>query len=151
MPCVPTGGVLRSEFLAGGLTYKLASKGPMSVFKAAFGTSTQYNFGSYKADFVVPNSGRAESIFIPFSSFSNQWSPSTGEPTKKCSEHKEVCPTAKVSLAWAFSFLFFGWVLAFTLVFFSAHTPARCPPACQDAHLCRRLLFFMAPGTGTGG
>lgn len=84
-----------SGFLAGGLTYKLASKGPMSVFKAAFGTSTQYNFGSYKADFEVPSTGSIETVFIPFANFSNQWSASTGEPTKKCSEHKEVCPTAK--------------------------------------------------------
>ena len=76
----------------------------MNLFKAAFGTSNQYNFGSYKADFVVPNTGSVETIFIPFANFSNQWSASTGEPTKKCSEHQEVCPTAKVQcifLTWS--------------------------------------------------
>ena len=65
--------------------------------KRLFGTSTQHNFGSYKADFEVPNTGNVKTGFIPFANVSNQWSASTGEPTKKCSEHKEVCPTAKVS------------------------------------------------------
>ena len=48
--------------------------------------------GSYKADFTVTSG--ANTVRIPFTSFSNKWSSSTGEPTVKCSADKKVCPTA---------------------------------------------------------
>jgi len=34
-------------------------------------------------------------VLVPFNTFSNAWSPSTGEPTKKCSDDPNVCPTDK--------------------------------------------------------
>jgi hypothetical protein len=84
-----------SSTLAGGMVYTVKSTGKLSAFKAAFGTGLEFNFGSYKADFKVPNDGAFHKVYIPFSSFSNKWSPATGEPTTKCSDDKSVCPTAK--------------------------------------------------------
>lgn len=81
--------------LNGGILFRLTSTGPLNSFKAAFGTSAQYNFGSYKADFDVPAGDGVQEVFIPFTNFSNKWSPSTGEPIIKCSTRTpEVCPTA---------------------------------------------------------
>ena len=53
-----------SEYYKGGIVYKIKSTGAMSVFKAAFGTSLEFDFGSYKADFSVPNSGKFETVHI---------------------------------------------------------------------------------------
>lgn len=79
----------------GGLLYRMTSTGALNSFKAAFGTSAEYDFGSYKADFNVTRGGQQE-VFIPFAHFSNKWSPATGEPTTRCSStHPEVCPTAR--------------------------------------------------------
>lgn len=83
-----------SSYLSGGIVYKLKSTGPMNTFKAAFGTSTQYDFNSYKADFTVPNTGNFETVYIPFNSFSNKWSAATGEPTETCAKNPSVCPTS---------------------------------------------------------
>jgi hypothetical protein len=47
---------------SGGIVYKIKSTGAMSAFKAAFGTATEFDFGSYKADFTVPNSGNIETV-----------------------------------------------------------------------------------------
>ena len=86
-----------SYFNGGGLTYTYVSTGNLTSFKAAFGTKLQHDFGSFKADFEVVSDGKVRDVFLPFSSFSNKWSSSTGEPTTACSSaHPEVCPTAKV-------------------------------------------------------
>jgi len=77
----------------GGLIYRASSTGAMSSFKAAFGTSGEFNFGSYKADFDIPQDGEMHNVFVPWNQFSNKWSPSTGEPTVKCSADPKVCPT----------------------------------------------------------
>jgi hypothetical protein len=85
-----------SYFSGGGLTYTYASTGELTSFKAAFGTKLQHDFGSFKADFEVVSDGKVRDVFIPFTSFSNKWSSSTGEPTTACSSaHPEVCPTVK--------------------------------------------------------
>ena len=82
-----------SAFVEGGLEIELVSTGNLTQFKAAFGNKAEHDFGSYKADFVV--TAGANTVRIPFTSFSNKWSPSTGEPTVKCTpEDKQVCPTA---------------------------------------------------------
>ena len=82
-----------SAFIEGGLEIELVSTGNLTQFKAAFGNKAEHDFGSYKADFVV--TAGANTVRIPFTSFSNKWSSSTGEPTVKCTpENKTVCPTA---------------------------------------------------------
>lgn len=50
--------------------------------------------GCFKAKFAVPAGDGFQTIRIPFSNFSDMWSPSTGEQTKTCAEDKDVCPTA---------------------------------------------------------
>ena len=77
----------------GGLVYRVKSNGPLTAFKVAYGTSGEYNFGSWKADVTVPADGQLHNIFVPWNHFSNKWSPSTGEPTVKCSDSPKVCPT----------------------------------------------------------
>ena len=82
-----------SAFIGGGLEIQLTSTGELKQFKAAFGNRAQHDFGSYKADFNVTDGHNV--VRIPFTSFSNKWSSSTGEPTVRCTpEHKEVCPNA---------------------------------------------------------
>ena len=82
-----------SAFIEGGMEIELVSTGNLTQFKAAFGNKAEHDFGSYKADFVV--TAGANTVRIPFTSFSNKWSSSTGEPTVKCTpENKRVCPTA---------------------------------------------------------
>ena len=101
-----------SAFIGGGLEIQLTSTGELKQFKAAFGNRAQHDFGSYKADFNVTDGHSKGSrslraafatskkrctdvVRIPFTSFSNKWSSSTGEPTVRCTpEHKEVCPNA---------------------------------------------------------
>lgn len=83
-----------SAALAGGIQLKLTNSGNMTAFKMAWGTKGEYDFGSYKADFTVASTSSASVVYIPFTSFSNKWSASTGEPTTKCSDDKKVCPTA---------------------------------------------------------
>lgn len=85
-----------SSAIGGGLVYTVQSSGKLSSFKASFGTGLEYNFGSYKADFKVPNDGQYHPIYIPFTAFSNKWSAATGEPTTPCTpKNKEVCPNTK--------------------------------------------------------
>jgi len=84
-----------SSTIQGGIEMVMHNAGNMTAFKFAFGTRGEYDFGSYKADFTVANSGNSEStrVYIPYNHFSNRWSASTGEPTTKCSDDKRVCPT----------------------------------------------------------
>merc|ERR1719183_2317729 len=123
-----------SSAIAGGLVYTVMSTGTLSSFKASFGTGFQYNFGSYKADFTVPNDGQYHAIYIPFTAFSNQWSAATGEPTTKCSpKHKEVCPNTKALKTlgsvgvWAE-----GAAGDFHLVVKSIAAVAQAPPSSND-------------------
>jgi hypothetical protein len=76
-------------------TYKnmeidVKNTGVITKFHAAFSADTlERQFRCFKADFNVTNSGDFQTVSIPFSSFSNQWSSATGEHTK------ESPPTAK--------------------------------------------------------
>ena len=70
-------------------------------FKVSFAANTlDPLFKSYKANFAVPSGGSWQSITVPFSSFSNDWSPFTGDcdttdPTGRthrcCHDHPGVC------------------------------------------------------------
>jgi len=62
--------------------------------KVSFAANTiNPQFGCYKADFNVTSNGGWQIVHISLDRFSKEWSPSTGEPTKTCASHPEVCPT----------------------------------------------------------
>jgi peptide methionine sulfoxide reductase MsrB len=76
------------SFAAGALIPNLACAG---------GGSFPGSSGCYKTSFVVPktDAGAFTEVRIPFSQFTDKWSPSTGKPTKLCSDDISVCPTKK--------------------------------------------------------
>lgn len=79
----------------GGLVYAYNSTGRLESFKVAFGTSSEFDFGSFKADVNLTSDGKVHKLFVPFKAFSNKWSSATGEPRVRCSAaHPEVCPHA---------------------------------------------------------
>jgi len=78
------------------LSLRLRSTIPYSGFKVSFAANTwNPQFKCFKADFNVSASGAWTTVSIPFDEFSNNWSSYTGEPIKKCSADKSVCPTKK--------------------------------------------------------
>eukprot|EP01063_Lacrimia_lanifica_P029695 TRINITY_DN4584_c0_g1_i1.p2 TRINITY_DN4584_c0_g1~~TRINITY_DN4584_c0_g1_i1.p2 ORF type:complete len:428 (+),score=201.34 TRINITY_DN4584_c0_g1_i1:61-1344(+) len=97
-----------SAAVAGGLRLKLRSstadyKGFRVSFAAgtlspsyacAGGGSIPLSRGCFKAQFDAPK-GNFTDVYIPFSQFSDKWSPATGEQTTTCAEDSDVCPTAK--------------------------------------------------------
>lgn len=50
--------------------------------------------GCFKAKFSVPAGESFAAVRVPFQSFSDKWSPYTGEATTTCAEDKDACPTA---------------------------------------------------------
>lgn len=64
-------------------------------YACAGGSSIPLSGGCYKADFSVPAGDDFTAVKIPFSMFSDHWSPATGIHTKNCSTDKDVCPTQK--------------------------------------------------------
>ncbi|KAL3902397.1 MAG: hypothetical protein SGPRY_012083, partial [Prymnesium sp.] len=76
----------RLSFAAGTLSPSYACAG---------GGSIPLSRGCFKAKFSVPKGDGWSSVRIPFTSFSDKWSPATGEQTTTCAQDLEVCPTAK--------------------------------------------------------
>jgi len=65
------------------------------AYSCAGGGSLPFSRGCFKAKFAVPAAGsNFTTIRIPFNSFSDKWSPATGEQTKTCAADADVCPTA---------------------------------------------------------
>jgi hypothetical protein len=64
-------------------------------YACAGGGSIPLSRGCFKAKFSVPSGEDFTQIRIPFSDFSDKWSPATGEQTVTCSKDKSVCPSAK--------------------------------------------------------
>jgi len=62
----------------------------------AGGGSIPFSRGCFKTKFSVPVGDKFVPIRIPFSSFSDLWSPATGNQTKTCAEDPSVCPTASM-------------------------------------------------------
>jgi peptide methionine sulfoxide reductase MsrB len=100
-----------SSALGGDLVLKVRSSTPnYAGFRVSFasgtlapsyacagGGSIPFSRGCYKAHFTVPeNSTQWTDVRVPFSSFSDMWSPATGNQTKLCKDDPDVCPTAHV-------------------------------------------------------
>jgi len=78
-----------------GFRVSFASGAVSSAFACAGGGSLPFSRGCFKAKFSVPAGDNFQQIKIPFDSFSDKWSPATGEQTKTCHDETDVCPTAK--------------------------------------------------------
>lgn len=68
---------------------------PYDGFKIAFTANAISSFFSFKANVAIPVSEDFITVAVPFSEFSNKWSPSTGEATVKCSDDASVCMTER--------------------------------------------------------
>mmetsp|Transcript_48782 Transcript_48782/g.87862 ORF Transcript_48782/g.87862 Transcript_48782/m.87862 type:complete len:382 (-) Transcript_48782:72-1217(-) len=78
-----------------GFRVSFASGTMAPSYACSGGGSIPLSRGCFKAKFHVPAGEEFGEVRIPFSSFSDKWSPATGEQTKTCSEEADVCPTAK--------------------------------------------------------
>jgi len=57
------------------------------------GGSLPFSRGCFKAKFSVGAGDDWSTVRIPFTSFSDKWSPATGEQTTTCAQDADVCPT----------------------------------------------------------
>jgi len=96
-----------SEFIDGNLVLSVRSTTPefagyrvtfavgaLSSFACSAGGSLPGSRGCFKTKFSVPTSDEFVDIKIPFNTFSDKWSPATGEQTTTCAEDADACPTA---------------------------------------------------------
>merc|ERR1719230_2150112 len=81
------------EYMGFRVTFVYGTLSPS--YACSGGGSIPFSRGCYKTKFSVPAGSDFVAIRIPFKSFSDKWSPATGEQTKTCAEDKDVCPTAK--------------------------------------------------------
>ena len=63
-------------------------------YSCAGGGSIPLSRGCFKAKFTAPAGGEFAEVRIPFKTFSDKWSPATGEQTTTCADDTDVCPTA---------------------------------------------------------
>jgi len=98
-----------SSELSGGLNLKVRSTTPeYAGFRVAFasgtlspdyacagGSTLPFSGGCYKSKFSVAAGADFATVHIPFNTFSDQWSPSTGDQTKTCAQDTSSCPTVK--------------------------------------------------------
>ena len=63
-------------------------------YACAGGGSIPLSRGCFKAKFSVPAGNGWTTVRLPFASFSDKWSPATGEQTTTCAADPDVCPKA---------------------------------------------------------
>ncbi|KAJ1447982.1 hypothetical protein M885DRAFT_540815 [Pelagophyceae sp. CCMP2097] len=72
--------------------------GAMSpAYSCAAGGNLPFSRGCFKADFSFPENYDEDeftTIYVPFTSFSDKWSSSTGKHGVECTDDPDVCPTA---------------------------------------------------------
>merc|ERR1712151_321500 len=78
-----------------GFRISFASGALNAAYACSGGGSIPLSRGCFKAKFSVPAGENFASVRIPLTSFSDKWSPATGDQTKTCAEEKDVCPTAE--------------------------------------------------------
>jgi len=83
---VPDYTGFRISFAAGAINPRYSCSG---------GGQIPFSRGCFKAGFQVPAGDEFSEVRVPFSSFSDLWSPSTGDQTVTCKEDTTVCPTEK--------------------------------------------------------
>merc|ERR1712079_549218 len=77
-----------------GFKVSLAAGALSPAYACSGGGSIPLSRGCFKADFSVPAGSSFTSVRIPLASFSDKWSPVSGEHTSECSSDKTVCLTA---------------------------------------------------------
>jgi len=78
-----------------GFHVSFASGSLSPAYSCSGGGSIPLSRGCFKSKFTVPAGANFTDVAIPFSSFSDKWSPATGEQTTTCTEDADVCPKAK--------------------------------------------------------
>ncbi|CAE8632493.1 unnamed protein product [Polarella glacialis] len=78
-----------------GFRVSFASGTMAPSYACSGGGSIPLSRGCFKAKFSVPAGENFAEVRIPLKSFSDKWSPSTGEQTTTCAQDSSVCPTAK--------------------------------------------------------
>lgn len=80
-----------------GFRFAFASGATSTNYACAGGGSLPFSRGCFKSNaFTVAASGDDfVEIKLPLTSFSDKWSPATGEQTTTCAKDSDVCPTAK--------------------------------------------------------
>jgi hypothetical protein len=78
-----------------GYRVTIVSGASSAAYACSGGGTLPFSRGCYKAKFSVPNStnGEFHSIRIPLSSFSDLWSPASGEHNKECADDSSACLT----------------------------------------------------------
>jgi len=100
-----------SAYLKGGLELSVRARGNYTAFKLAFtaiGVPLHHGgheaLGQFKSTFTAPTSAGFKTVYVPFNSFSWDWSDFTGLCSTKdpdgyqhkcCSDDASKCPTAK--------------------------------------------------------
>eukprot|EP00756_Hemistasia_phaeocysticola_P040716 Hpha_TRINITY_DN16879_c1_g1::TRINITY_DN16879_c1_g1_i2::g.150986::m.150986 len=64
-------------------------------YSCAGGGSIPFSRGCFKRPFSVKAGSEFSTVYLPFNTFSDKWSPATGVQNVTCSEDSDVCPTAK--------------------------------------------------------
>jgi len=97
-----------SEFLDGSLVLSVRTTTPEYAgyrvafvagatspsFSCAAGGSLPFSRGCFKQKFSVPAGSDFVDIKLPFNTFSDKWSSTTGEHNVECAKDNSVCPTA---------------------------------------------------------
>jgi len=97
-----------SDFVGGSLVLTVRSSTPeYAGFRVSFaagaispslscggGGSFPLSRGCFKQKFSVPTGSDFVEVKVPFDTFSDKWSPATGEHTDECAKNKDVCPNA---------------------------------------------------------
>merc|ERR1711957_99621 len=65
------------------------------AYSCAGGGSLPFSGGCFKQKFSVPAGVEFVEVKLPFNTFSDKWSPATGDHTAECAKEKSVCPTAE--------------------------------------------------------
>lgn len=78
-----------------GFRVSLAAGTLSPSYSCAGGSSIPFSSGCFKAKFSIAAGSDFSTVSIPFTSFSDHWSPATGEHTKECKDDASVCLTKK--------------------------------------------------------
>jgi hypothetical protein len=78
------------------LGIRIASQIPYTGWRVCFeGDNNPNDFVCYKADFSLTDSTDFQEVYVPWTSFSSDWDPATGDAVETCAQNPKVCPTAE--------------------------------------------------------